>query len=161
MLKKPIKYKDFDEQDVEEEFYFNISEAEVIELEHEHKGGMSGWLEELVKIEDNRQMFAELKKIILLSYGEKSPDGKQFLKKDSEGRPLSAQFEQSAAYNALMFEIFSDEGNAAAFLTGVFPERVRKEMAEASAKRAAVGSGATADAPTPPLPPTPPTPPTT
>jgi len=158
MLKRPIKYKDFDDQDVEEEFYFNISEAEIIELEHEHKGGMSGWLEELVKIEDNKRLFAELKNIVLLSYGEKSPDGKQFVKSPE----IRAGFESHAAYNALMYEIFSDEGNAAAFLTGVFPERVRKEIAENAAKRAAKDAGADSPAePKPPLPPTPPTPPTT
>lgn len=145
MLKETIKYKDFDDEDVEEDLYFNLSEAELVELESKKQEGYGQWLQYLIKLDDNDQMFQEFKMLVLLSYGEKSPDGKHFLKKDANERPLSATFEQSAAYNALIYKMFTDEEFAAHFLKGIFPKRVIEQMAANEA-----------GAPAPKVPPVPP-----
>ena len=65
--------------------------------------------------------------LILKSYGEKSLDGKSFIKVDSEGRPLSIAFSQTAAYDALFMELATDADKAAAFVNGILPKKFQKD----------------------------------
>jgi hypothetical protein len=76
MLKRSITYTDFDDEEVTEEFYFNLSKTEIIAMETKKKGGFSAWIQEMVKIEDTPVLMKEFETFILMTYGEKSPDGK-------------------------------------------------------------------------------------
>ena len=80
MLKREIKYTDFDGNEVTDTFYFNITKSEIVELEVGYTGGMEGFIKNIVNAEDNKALVAEFKRIILLAYGQKSPDGKRFIK---------------------------------------------------------------------------------
>jgi len=151
MLKRPITYKDFDGEEFTEDFYFNISMAELVELETERKGGLSSWLEQIIKTEDVPAVMKEFKKFILLAYGIKSADGKSFVKNDE----LREQFSYTAAYDSLFWELFKDEGKFADFIAQVVPKEAADKAAEKIAEtQTAVSTGSHGQTPSgaPPVP---------
>lgn len=115
MLKKTIKYKDYDGNEREEDFYFNFTEAELSEMELSVKGGLKQKLEAIVKAKNEPEIVKHFKEIILLAYGEKSPDGRQFIKSPE----LSKAFSYTPAYSILFMELASDADAAAKFINGV------------------------------------------
>lgn len=130
MLKKRIKYVDYDNNEREEDFYFNLNKAEIAEMELSTEGGLQQWIEKIVDAQDTPQIIDLFKKLILKSYGEKSPDGKRFIKNEQ----LSEEFSQTEAYSELFMELATDEQAAANFVNGIIP----KEFAEAAAELSVV-----------------------
>ena len=94
MLKRQITYTDFNDEEVTETFYFNISKPELIELEVEYAGGFTSMINRIIESTDPGRLVAEFKRLILMAYGVKSDDGKQFMKSDE----LRTAFESHAAY---------------------------------------------------------------
>lgn len=123
MLKKNIKYVDYDGNDRAEDFYFNLNKAEVIELQLGTVGGLTKTLEKIVQEKDTSRIIEYFKTIILKAYGEKSADGRRFIK----SQELRDAFEQTEAYSELFMELASDAKMAAEFINGVLP----KEEADA------------------------------
>ena len=123
MLKKNIKYVDYDGNDRAEDFYFNLNKAEVIELQLGTVGGLTKTLEKIVQEKDTSRIIEYFKTIILKAYGEKSADGRRFIKRQE----LRDAFEQTEAYSELFMELASDAKMAAEFINGVLP----KEAADA------------------------------
>ena len=123
MLKKNIKYVDYDGNDRAEDFYFNLNKAEVIELQLGTVGGLTKTLEKIVQEKDTSRIIEHFKTIILKAYGEKSADGRRFIK----SQELRDAFEQTEAYSELFMELASDAKMAAEFINGVLP----KEAADA------------------------------
>jgi hypothetical protein len=118
MLKRAITYEDFNGETVTEEFYFNITKSELVELEVGHgEGGIEAFIKRIVKAQDNKELIAEFKRIILLSYGVKSADGRRFMKSDE----LRTEFEQTAAFDALFIELATSDDAAAKFIQGILP----------------------------------------
>ena len=95
MLKKNIKYVDYDGNDRAEDFYFNLNKAEIVELELGTTGGLTKTLEKIVQEKDNKRIVEYFKAIILKAYGEKSADGRRFIK----SQELRDSFEQTEAYS--------------------------------------------------------------
>lgn len=120
MLKREIKYEDFNGEEAIDTFYFNISKAELIELEVEYDKGFGKFLQSVVESKDNKELVKRFKEIILMAYGEKSPDGKRFVKNEQ----IREEFSQTAAFQSLFLELASDEKAAAAFVEGVLPRDV-------------------------------------
>lgn len=118
MLKKTIKYTDFNGMERTEDFYFNLSKAEVVEMQYSTGGGLKERLESIVNTKDQPAIIREFKKLILAAYGEKSPDGRQFMK--SEG--ISKSFESTEAYSMLFMELATDADKAAEFVNGITPK---------------------------------------
>jgi hypothetical protein len=118
MLKKTIKYVDYDGVEREEDFLFNLSKAEVTEMELGVVGGMSQMLQKIVAEKDGKRIIEHFKAIILKSYGEKSPDGKRFVK----SKELSDAFVQTEAYSELFMELATNADAAAAFVKGILPD---------------------------------------
>lgn len=119
MLKKTIEYKDFNDIPRTEDFYFNLTLAEVSELELSTKGGLVESLQALVASEDGGAIVAKFKEIILMAYGIKSDDGRRFIKNDL----LREEFTQTNAYSALFMELATDAEKAAAFMNGIVPQQ--------------------------------------
>lgn len=138
MLKRDITYEDFNGNTTTETFYFNISKPELVELEVEVDGGMTEWIQNIIKSENHREIVAHFKKIVLLAYGKKSPDGKHFIK-DDEDKKL---FSYSAAYQTLFMELATDAEAAADFLIGAFPKDMQGEVQKALANQASAESPA-------------------
>ena len=124
MLKKTITYVDYDGQTRTEDFYFNLTKAELTEMNCATNGGFEKWIEKIINARDSKEIIAVFKDIILKSYGEKSLDGKRFIKSDE----LRAEFSQTEAYSELFMELATDDKAAAAFINGIIPADVSQEM---------------------------------
>lgn len=124
MLKKTITYTDYDGNERTEDFYFNLSKAELTEMELTTEGGLQTVLKNIVEARDIPRITAMFKKLLLMSYGQKSADGKRFIK----SQQLSEEFTQTEAYSNLFLELLSDEDAAAAFVKGIVPADLAKEV---------------------------------
>lgn len=127
MLKRDITYTDFNDEKQTETFYFNLTKSELVEVEAGHKGGMDAFIKTIIHTEDNDALIKEFKRLILLSYGEKSADGKRFIKSDE----LREAFAQTAAFDELFIEIATDETKAVEFIKGIIPKDMSIEVEKA------------------------------
>lgn len=123
MLKKTIKYKDFNSNEREEDFYFNLMQSEIAELELSTVGGFTESIQKIIQTQDGPEIIKQFKKIILKSYGEKSADGKRFIKSDE----LSEAFSQTNAYSELFMELATDDEAASAFINGIVPDELKQD----------------------------------
>jgi len=124
MLKKTITYLDFDDVERTEDFYFNLSKAEVLEMEMGASGGLSKMLEKITKERDNKRIVEIFKDVVLRAYGEKSPDGKRFIK----SKELSDEFAQTTAYSDLFMELATNEAYAVTFIKGILPQQLEDHL---------------------------------
>lgn len=124
MLKRNITYKNFDDEEVTETFYFNISKTELIDLEVEYKEGIKSRLTRIIDSKNARDLWNQFKEIVQLAYGEKSEDGKHFMKTDH----VKELFKNSAAYEALLIELTSNEDAAADFIKGILPAEMSEKV---------------------------------
>jgi hypothetical protein len=124
MLKKTITFDDYNGEKVTEDFYFNLTKAELVELELSEKGGLVNLMEKIVKTRDGAQIIDIFKKIILLAYGEKSEDGRRFIKSPE----LREAFSQTEAYSDLFMDLATNAGTAAEFMTGIIPASLAAEV---------------------------------
>lgn len=127
MLKKTIKYTDFNDNEITEDFYFNLNKAELIEMETKTNGGMKAKLERLINTRDISAIMEIFKEIITSSYGVKSDDGKQFIKDDA----LTKAFVQSNAYSELYIELATNSDAAIDFITHIIPSDLSKQITPA------------------------------
>lgn len=118
MLKKTIKYTDYDGNVREEDFYFNLSKAEVAEWELSVTGGLASQLQKVIAEENESKIIEIFKALILKAYGVKSDDGRRFIKSEE----LSTGFSQTEAYSELFMELATNADSAAAFVNGVIPQ---------------------------------------
>ena len=121
MIKKTIKYTDYNGVERTEDYYFNLNKTEVIEMQVSFEGGYSELIDRIIKTDDNREIVNVLKTIILKSYGEKSIDGKRFMKVDDNGNPLYRKFEDTEAFVELYMELANNAKKAAEFINAVIP----------------------------------------
>lgn len=124
MLKKTITYKDLDGNTVTEDFYFNLSKAEIAEMELSMDGGMSAHLQRIVEEKNGAHIIETFKDIIRRSYGRRSEDGKSFLKKPE----YFEAFVTTDAYSELFMEIVTDADAAAKFVVGIVPADLSESM---------------------------------
>jgi len=117
MLKKTITYVDFDGNERTETFYFNLTQAEVAEMELSTKGGLAAKINKIIEAEDNETIVLMFKEIIGKAYGEKSPDGKYFVKNND----VRNAFMQTQAYSNLFMELATSSEAATAFINGIVP----------------------------------------
>lgn len=118
MLKKRIKYTDYNGVEREEDFYFNLSKAEVAEMELEVKGGLSAKIQQIVDADNRPELIRIFKDLIVRSYGVKSLDGKRFVKTDE----IRDEFLQSEAYSELFMELATNANAASEFINGIVPQ---------------------------------------
>lgn len=122
MLNKKITYTDYNGVERTENFYFNLSKAELMEMEMGTAGGFAEMLNRIVDAQDSASIIKVFKELVLKAYGEKSPDGKRFMK----SAELSDAFSQTEAYSNLFMELATDANAAAAFVNGIMPAEVTK-----------------------------------
>ena len=136
MLKKTITYTDYNGLERTEDFYFNLSKAEIMEMEMSTTGGFAEMLQKIVAAQDAPAIIKVFKDITLKAYGEKSPDGKRFIKSDE----LREAFSQTEAYSQLFMELATDADAASNFIKGVIPADLEKEVGKAMAENALPGA---------------------
>lgn len=118
MLKKTITYTDYDGNERTETFYFNLSKAELLEMECSTDGGYADSMKRIIDAQDIPGITREFKRMILKAYGEKSPDGRRFIKSPE----LSKAFEETEAYSEMFMEFFQDVEKAVDFFKGIIPK---------------------------------------
>ena len=123
MIKKTITYVDYNGTERTEDFYFNLSKAELMEMEMGTKGGLTEELQRIINAQDTPEIIKVFKGLLLKSYGQKSPDGKRFIKNDT----LREEFSQTEAYSQLFMELATDADAASAFINGIIPEIEKKQ----------------------------------
>lgn len=117
MLKKTMTYVDYDGNERTEDFYFNLSKAELTEMELSHNGGLTKMMEKVVATQDSKKIIEIFKDLVLRAYGEKSLDGRRFIK----NQELRDSFAQTEAYSDLFVELAFDAEAASAFINGIVP----------------------------------------
>ena len=142
MLKKTVTYEDYDGNTRTEDLYFFISKAELMEMELTTPGGFANKLEKVSKAQDGAEIMKIFKEIILKAYGEKSDDGRSFVKKRN-GVNLSEAFEQTEAYNQLYTDLLMNPDKASAFINGIMPKDIMNEInkIDSQAKTSGLPSG--------------------
>lgn len=115
MIKKTVKYKDYNGNEREDVCLFNLDEAELMEMELSTTGGLSTTIEKIVQEQDTAKIIEMFKDIVLKSYGKISDDGRRFIKNDE----LRDEFRQSKAYSTLFMELATDAEAATKFIEGV------------------------------------------
>lgn len=117
MLKKTITYTDYNGVERKEDFYFNLTKAEIMEMEMSISGGLTEMINRIVAAQDAPAIIKIFKELVLKAYGVKSPDGKRFIKSDE----LATEFAQTEAYSQLFMELATDADAASAFVNGIVP----------------------------------------
>lgn len=118
MRKETITYVDYDGNERTEDFYFNLTQAEVVEMEYSETGGLKKTLENIVATQDQTRIVSMFKRIVLAAYGEKSMDGRRFIKSDE----LRTGFSQTEAYSQLFMKLATDSDYASKFINGIMPK---------------------------------------
>lgn len=126
MLKKTITYEDFDGLERTEDFYFNLTKTELTEMNLSKQGGYAQYLKDIVNAKDGPTLAKLFKELLLMAVGQKSEDGRYFLKNDT----IRQNFECSAAYDVIYSEIISNEDAAVEFFTKMLPASLQDEVAK-------------------------------
>lgn len=117
MIKETITYTDYNGNERTENFYFNLSKAEVMEMEMSTTGGLAEMIQRVVDAQDAPAIIKIFKELVLKAYGEKSPDGKRFIKSEE----MAIAFSQTEAYSQLFMKLATDADAAAKFVNGIVP----------------------------------------
>lgn len=123
MLKKTITYTDYNGTERTEDFYFNLTKAEIMQMEMGTTGGLAEKIKRVVDAQDAPAIMDIFKDLILRAYGEKSADGKRFIKT----KELRDEFEQTEAYSQLFMELATDADAASKFVNGIVPAGLEQQ----------------------------------
>jgi hypothetical protein len=118
MIKKSVTYKNFDDIEVTEILHFHFTEAEILELEASETGGLKAWGEALVESGNIVEIMEALKRIIGAAYGERSQDGRRFIKNEE----IKDAFLHSDAYSTLLLELMQNSDQAGEFFASLVPK---------------------------------------
>lgn len=121
MIKKTVTYKDYNEVERTENFYFNLSKAEVLEMEMGTDGGMAESIQKIVDAKDAPAIIRVFKDLVLKAYGVKSDDGRRFMKVKPDGSRYADDFKETEAYSQIFMELATDADAAAKFVNGIVP----------------------------------------
>ena len=128
MYKKTMTYTDYNGVERKEDFYFNLTKAEIMEMEMTTTGGMAEMIQRIVDAQDAPAIIKIFKDLVLKAYGEKSADGKRFIK----SQELSDAFAQTEAYSQLFMELATDAKAASEFVNAIVPADIAQQAQKAS-----------------------------
>ena len=120
MIKKRIKYEDFDGVEREEDFYFNLTKTELVKWNYSESGGLEEVVKKIIDTKDAKELLKIYDKIITMSYGVKSPDGKKFVKSEE----ITNDFKDTNAYDVMFIEYLSHPESFNAFIDGIMPKDI-------------------------------------
>ena len=127
MLVKKITFEDYmDGHSRTEEFCFHVSESELSMLNYEIEGGLENYFNQIINAENNYEVVKLFKKLIDISYGVRSLDGKHFRKSEA----ALEDFKSTDAYNKLFMELATNDEEAVRFIKGILPSKMAAEINE-------------------------------
>ena len=131
MIKKTITYTDFNGAQRTEDFYFNLTKAELMRMELGVKGGMTEMLNRMIAAQDAPAMMEVFEELVRKSYGVKTPDGRGFVKRQEDYEA----FASTEAYSELFVELITDAKACADFFNGVIPANLAAQVDAEMAKQ--------------------------
>lgn len=129
MLKKTITYTDYNDVERTEDVYFNLSEAELMEMQLSMDGGLQEYIRRITASQDIPAIIKLFKDLVLKAYGEKSPDGKYF----NKSKELAEAFSHTEAYSEIFMELATNADAAAKFVNGIVPKKMAEQLANNNA----------------------------
>lgn len=111
-------YKDFNGTERKETVYFDLNQSEIIGLEIDSEKGLSEYLQEISDAKNAKEMMRFFTNILYKAYGEKSPDGRRFVK----SKELSDAFTQTIIYQDIYTELLTNAEFAAKFINSIMPD---------------------------------------
>lgn len=124
MLKKTIKYTNYDGVEKEKDFFFNLKKSELVDLQYKTSKGFIAYIEEVTSAGDPSELWKAFRDIVLLAYGEKSADGERFMKSEE----ISKAFEETEAFSVLIMELIEKEGAASDFINKIMPNDLKDHL---------------------------------
>lgn len=118
MLKKTVTYIDFDGNTRTEDFFFNLTEQEIAEMELSTEGGLGNFINKAVAAKSQVELIDLFKKLILAAYGVKSADGRRFVKNDA----VREDFMSTQAFSDIYMDLVQDADKASEFFNGIVPK---------------------------------------
>ena len=117
MIKLTYTFKDYNDNERTEDYYFDLRQDELVKLEYSTKGGLSEKIKKLINAQDIPEIIKVFDEVIIASYGVKSADGREFVK-DPE---VTRAFMQTKGYEKLFMDFVTKEGFAANFFNNLIP----------------------------------------
>lgn len=118
MLKKTMTYVDYNGEEITDDFYFNLTKAELVEMQFEEAGGLEAIITKITNTKDSVKIMKFFRELILRAYGEKSADGKRFMKSPE----ISKAFSETEAYSDLMMGFYTNAETAIDFFNAIVPQ---------------------------------------
>lgn len=128
MYKITETYTDYDDNQRTEDFYFNYSEAELTDLQFSVSGGLAGMIDKIIKTNDMPKLVELFRELIQKAYGEKSNDGRRFIKSPE----LTKEFTETVAYSQIYMRLATDSKAAQEFINNVVPKSMKDKMQQAN-----------------------------
>ena len=124
MFKKTIKYVDYNDVERTEDFYFNLTRIELIEMNVSAEGGLDAYINSIIQAQNGAEIVKVIKNLIFKAYGEKSLDGKYF----NKSQEISERFSHTEAYDALFMELATNDKAAAEFINCIIPKQLKESV---------------------------------
>lgn len=121
MYVKEMEYTDFNGVARKEKFYFNLTKAEILDMELGKTGGLTEYIQKILAAQDTPAVMALFKQLLLKSYGVKSDDGRRFIKNDQ----VREDFEQTQAFSDLYMLLALNDDEASKFINAIVPEDMK------------------------------------
>lgn len=131
MYKITETYTDYDDNQRTEDFYFNYSEAELADMQFSISGGLAGMIDKIIKTNDTPELVKLFRELIQKAYGEKSNDGRRFMKSTEKTK----EFTETEAYSQIYMRLATDTKAATEFINNVVPKNMRDKMQQANAQQ--------------------------
>lgn len=128
MYKITETYTDYDDNTRTEDFYFNYSQAELADMQFSVPGGLAGMIDKIIKTNDTPELVKLFRELIQKAYGEKSNDGRRFMKSPE----LTKEFTETEAYSQIYIRLATDANAAKDFINHVIPKDMRDKMQQNS-----------------------------
>lgn len=124
MLKKTIKYTNYNGEEKEKDFFFNLKKSELVDLNFSTPKGFIDYINEITEANDSVKLWKAFRDIVVMAYGEKSEDGERFIKSEE----ISRKFEETEAFSELIMELINGENAASSFINGIMPKDLAEEV---------------------------------
>lgn len=115
MHKETITYNDLNGVQRTENFYFDLSKPEIVKMQASAKGGYDVQLRSIAADLNGAKIMEFFENFITKSYGEKSEDGRRFMKSEE----ISRSFMETPAYEVLFEKLVTNDKYAADFVNAV------------------------------------------
>ena len=134
MYTRTVTYTDWNGMERTEEFRFNLTKAELMEMQYEQEGGMREYLQRIIDSKNQKEIMRLFKDLVLKAYGEKSDDGRLFVKNDQ----IRERFASTPVYSEIFMELSTDANKASEFVNGIMPADIDRSAINAAPGQAPI-----------------------